>query len=59
MFLILLAIEISEYQEEKDKMMALQQQVALMEEDLTKEKGRVAGKVMVTVMCVYFRLFRN
>ena len=36
--------EISECQKEKDKMIALQQQVALMEEDVAKEKDRVAGK---------------
>ena len=36
--------EISEGQREKDKMMALQQQVALMEDDVAKEKGRMAGK---------------
>ena len=32
-------------------MMALQRQVALMEEDVTKEKGRVAGKNIVGNRC--------
>ena len=36
--------EISECQKKKDKMITLQQQVALMEEDVAKEKDRVAGK---------------
>jgi len=39
-----MVVEISEYQKEKDEMIALQQQVILMEEDIAKEKGRVAGE---------------
>ena len=39
-----MAAEISDYQKEKDTMMALRQKVAIMEEDVAKEKGRVTGK---------------
>ena len=39
-----MATEISDYQEEKDKMMALRHKVAIMEEDVAKEKGRVTGR---------------
>lgn len=42
--------EISEYQEQKDKMMVLQQQVALMEEDVAKEKGKAAGEKILVAM---------
>lgn len=48
---MLMVAEISEYQEQKDKMMVLQQQVALMEEDVAKEKGKAAGeKLLVTII---------
>ena len=38
-------LEITDYQIEKDKMATLQKHVALLEEDVKKEKDRTAGNV--------------
>ena len=49
-----MGIEISDYQKEKDKMMALRQKVALTEEDVAKEKGRVTGRNITNCNVITF-----